>query len=66
MLVSHLKDNHSDLMAKVMREKISDEQMLRIGKKFLEHIQNSYDQIQLSHTIDSLKYVWKGISILLI
>lgn len=60
MLVSHLKDNHSDLMAKVMREKISDEQMLRIGKKFLEHIQKPYDQIQLSHTIDSLKYVWKG------
>jgi len=60
MLVSHLKDNHSNLMAKVMREKISDEQMLRIGKKFLEHIQKPYDQIQLSHTIDSLKYVWKG------
>ena len=60
MLVSHLKDNHSDLMAKVMGEKISHEQMLRIGKKFLEHIQKPYDQIQLSHTIDSLKYVWKG------
>ncbi len=60
MLVSHLKDNHSHLMAKVMREKISDEQMLRIGKKFLEHIQKPYGQIQLSHTIDSLKYVWKG------
>ena len=60
MLVSHLKDNHSDLMGKVMGEKISDEQMLRIGKKFLEHIQKPYDQIQLSHTIDSLKYVWKG------
>ena len=60
MLVSHLRDNHSDLMTKVMREKISDEQMLRIGKKFLEHIQKPYGQIQLSHTIDSLKYVWKG------
>ena len=34
--------------------------MLRIGKKFLEHIQKPYGQIQLSHTIDSLKYVWKG------
>ena len=60
MLVSHLKDNHSDLMTKVMRVKISDEQMLRIGKKFLEHIQKPYGQIQVSHAIDSLKYVWKG------
>lgn len=60
MLVSHLKDNHSDLMGKVMGEKISDEQMLRIGKKFLEHIQKPHGQIKLSHAIDSLKYVWKG------
>lgn len=60
MLVSHLKDNHSDLMAKVMGKEIGDENMLRIGKKFLEHIQKPYRQIKQSHKIDSLKYIWKG------
>jgi hypothetical protein len=60
MLVSHLQENHSDLMQKVMGHKLNDEQMLRIGKQFFIQIQKPYLQIKKSHIIDSLKYVWKG------
>ena len=60
MLVSHLKKNHSDLMEKVMGDKLEDEQMLRIGRQFFIHIQKSYSDIKKAHMIDSLKYVWKG------
>ena len=60
MLVSHLKENHSDLMQKVMGHKLNDEQMLRIGEQFFIQIQKPYLQIKKSHIIDSLKYVWKG------
>ena len=60
MLVSHLKKNHSDLMEKVMGDKLEDEQMLRIGRQFFIHIQKPYSDIKRAHMIDSLKYVWKG------
>ena len=60
MLVSHLKKNHSDLMEKVMGNKLEDEQMLRIGRQFFIHIQKPYSDIKKAHMIDSLKYVWKG------
>ena len=60
MLVSHLKKNHSDLMEKVMGDKLEDEQMLRIGRQFFIHIQKPYSDIKKAHMIDSLKYVWKG------
>ena len=60
MLVSHLKSNHSELMKQVMGHELNDKQMLRIGKQFFIHIQKHYDEIQQSHTRDSLKYVWKG------
>ena len=60
MLVSHLKSNHSNLMNKVMKKELSDEQMLRIGRQFFIHIQKPYEEIKQSHTSDSLKYVWKG------
>ena len=60
MLVSHLKSNHSELMKQVMGHELNDKQMLRIGKQFFIHIQKKYDEIQQSHTRDSLKYVWKG------
>jgi len=60
MLVSHLQENHSDLMQKVMGHKLNDEQMLRIGKQFFIQIQKPYLQIKQSHMRDSLKYVWKG------
>ena len=60
MLVSHLKKNHSNLMEKVMGEKLGDDQMLRIGRQFFIHIQKPYSDIKKAHMIDSLKYVWKG------
>ena len=60
MLVLHLKENHTELMQKVMGQKLNDKQMLRIGKQFFIHIQKPYEQIKQSHTRDSLKYVWKG------
>ena len=60
MLVSHLQENHSDLMQKVMGHKLSDEQMLRIGRQFFIQIQKPYLQIKKSHIRDSLKFVWKG------
>lgn len=60
MLVSHLQENHSNLMQKVMGHKLNDEQMLRIGKQFFIQIQKPYLQIKQSHIRDSLKYVWKG------
>ena len=60
MLVSHLQENHSDLMEEVMGYKLNDEQMLRIGKQFFIQIQKPYLQIKQSHIRDSLKYVWKG------
>ena len=60
MLVSHLQENHSNLMQEVMGHKLSDEQMLRIGRQFFIHIQKPHIQIKKSHTRDSLKYVWKG------
>ena len=60
MLVSHLKKNHSNLMEKVMGNKLEDEQMLRIGRQFFIHIQKPYSDIKKAHMIDSLKYVWKG------
>ena len=60
MLVSHLQENHSDLMEEVMGHRLSDDQMLRIGRQFFIHIQKSLKQIKQSHTRDSLKYVWKG------
>ena len=60
MLVSHLKENHTELMQKVMGHKLNDNQMLRIGKQFFVHIQKPFDQIKQSHTRDSMKYVWKG------
>jgi hypothetical protein len=60
LLVSHLKKNHSDLMEKVMGDKLEDEHMLRIGRQFFIHIQKSYSDIKKAHMIDSLKYVWKG------
>ena len=60
MLVSHLKDNHTELMQKVMGHRLDDNQMLRIGKQFFIHIQKPFEQIKQSHTRDSLKYVWKG------
>jgi hypothetical protein len=60
ILVSYLKENQSDLMRRVMGKRINDEQMLRIGRQFLNHIQKPYDVIKQLHTIDSLKYIWKG------
>ena len=60
MLVSHLKENHTELMQKVMGRKLNDKQMLRIGKQFFVHIQKPFDQIKQSHTRDSMIYVWKG------
>ena len=60
MLVSHLQENHSGLMQKVMGHKLNDEQMLRIGKQFFIQIQKPYLKIRQSHIRDSLKYVWKG------
>ena len=60
MLISHLKSNHSDLMNKVMKKELGDKEMLRIGRQFFIHIQKPYEEIRHSHTIDSLKYVWKG------
>ena len=60
MLVLHLKENHTELMRKVMGQKLNDKQMLRIGKQFFIHIQKPYEKIKQSHTRDSLKYVWKG------
>ena len=60
MLVLHLKENHTELMQKVMGQKLNDKQMLRIGKQFFIHIQKPYEKIKQSHTRDSLKYVWKG------
>ena len=43
-----------------MGHKLSDNQMLRIGKQFFIHIQKPFDEIKQSHTRDSMKYVWKG------
>ena len=60
MLVSHLQENHSDLMRKVMGHNLDDVQMLRIGRQFFIQIQKPYLNIKQSHTMDSLKYVWKG------
>ena len=60
MLVSHLQENYSDLIKKVMGYKLNDEQMLRIGKQFFIQIQKPIKQIKQTHTSDSLKYVWKG------
>jgi hypothetical protein len=60
MLVSHLQENHSDLMEEVMGHRLSDDQMLRIGRQFFIHIQKPHIKIKQSHSRDSLKYVWKG------
>lgn len=60
ILVSHLKKNHSDLMRKVMGNKLEDDQMLRIGRQFFIHIQKPFLDIKKAHIMDSLKYVWKG------
>ena len=60
MLVDYLKSNHIILMTDVMGTEPDDAQMVRIGQQFFVHVKKPVEEIGVSHTTDSLRYVWKG------
>ena len=60
MLIDHMKNNHTDLMAVVLGSQPTEEQIIRIGKQFFFQAQQPSKILTISHTSDSLRYVWKG------
>ena len=60
MLIEHMKNNHTDLMAIVLGSQPTEKQIIRIGKQFFFQAQQPQKTLTISHTSDSLRYVWKG------
>ena len=60
MLIDHMKNNHTELMAVVLGYQPTEDQIIRIGKQFFYHAQKPTKSITIIHTSDSLRYVWKG------
>ena len=60
MLMDHMKTKHMDLIVAVMGKTPNDEEMLRLGRLVLLHVQKPQDELIETHTGDSLRYVWGG------